>query len=64
MGRFPDKLFRELGYNVFKTDSHNKNLYLLKRNSLPATKRGARSAFDTVLQISSSTFKHSKTFHS
>jgi hypothetical protein len=64
MGRFPDKLFRGLGNNVFKTYSHDKNLCLWKRNSLLLTKRRARSSFDTVLQIYSSTFKHNKTFHS
>jgi hypothetical protein len=64
MGRFSAKLFRGLGYTVFKTDSHNNNLYLLKRNSLLLTKKRARSSFDTVLQIYSSTFKHSETFHS
>jgi hypothetical protein len=52
----------QLGYNIFKTYCHNENLCLLKGNSLLPTKRGAQPLFDSVLQIYSSTFKHSKTF--
>jgi hypothetical protein len=53
----------QLGCNIFKTYCHNENLCVLKENSLMPPKRGAQPLFDSVLQIYSSTFKHSKTFH-